>query len=62
MKVLGIMGSPRFGGNSDILLDQALAGARSAGAAEIPTCTQPILSSIALIILLTLPNSAGSER
>jgi multimeric flavodoxin WrbA len=32
MKVLGIMGSPRIGGNSDILLDQALAGAREAGA------------------------------
>jgi multimeric flavodoxin WrbA len=32
MKVLGIMGSPRIGGNSDILLDQALAGAKSAGA------------------------------
>lgn len=32
MKVLGIMGSPRIGGNSDILLDQALAGAKKAGA------------------------------
>lgn len=32
MKVLGILGSPRVGGNSDILLDQALAGAREAGA------------------------------
>jgi len=32
MKVLGIMGSPRIGGNSDILLDEALAGARKAGA------------------------------
>ncbi len=32
MKVLGIMGSPRIGGNSDILLDQALAGAQEAGA------------------------------
>jgi len=32
MKVLGILGSPRVGGNSDILLDQALAGARDAGA------------------------------
>jgi multimeric flavodoxin WrbA len=32
MKVLGILGSPRIGGNSDILLDQALAGARDAGA------------------------------
>jgi multimeric flavodoxin WrbA len=31
MKVLGIMGSPRVGGNSDILLDQALSGARDAG-------------------------------
>jgi len=32
MKVLGIMGSPRIGGNSDLLLDRALAGAREAGA------------------------------
>lgn len=32
MKVLGIMGSPRIGGNSDILLDQALGGAKGAGA------------------------------
>lgn len=32
MKVLGILGSPRVGGNSDILLEQALAGAQDAGA------------------------------
>jgi multimeric flavodoxin WrbA len=32
MKVLGIMGSPRIGGNSDILLDEVLAGAKEAGA------------------------------
>ncbi|NWF55178.1 MAG: flavodoxin family protein [Syntrophaceae bacterium] len=32
MKVLGILGSPRVGGNSDLLLDQALAGASDAGA------------------------------
>jgi len=32
MKVLGILGSPRIGGNSDILLDEALAGARETGA------------------------------
>jgi multimeric flavodoxin WrbA len=32
MKVLGIYGSPRKGGNSDLLLDQALEGARAAGA------------------------------
>ena len=32
MKALGILGSPRVGGNSDILLDQALAGAKEAGA------------------------------
>jgi multimeric flavodoxin WrbA len=32
MKVLGILGSPRVGGNSDLLLDQAMAGARDAGA------------------------------
>ena len=32
MKIFGIMGSPRLGGNSDILLDQALTGAQSAGA------------------------------
>jgi multimeric flavodoxin WrbA len=32
MKVVGIYGSPRKGGNSDQLLDKALEGARSAGA------------------------------
>ena len=32
MRVLGILGSPRVGGNSDILLDQALTGAKEAGA------------------------------
>lgn len=32
MKVLGIMGSPRIGGNSDVLLSQALAGAKAADA------------------------------
>jgi multimeric flavodoxin WrbA len=32
MKVLGIYGSPRKGGNSDRLLDRALEGAQSAGA------------------------------
>lgn len=32
MNVLGIMGSPRVGGNSDVLLDDALAGAEKTGA------------------------------
>ena len=32
MKVLGIAGSPRRGGNTDTILEQALEGARSAGA------------------------------
>ncbi len=32
-KVLGIGGSPRKGGNSDILLQHFLTGARAAGAA-----------------------------
>ena len=32
MNILGIYGSPRKGGNSDILLDQAMAGAQEAGA------------------------------
>jgi len=32
MKVLGILGSPRLNGNSDILLGEALAGARDGGA------------------------------
>jgi multimeric flavodoxin WrbA len=36
MKILGIYGSPRRGGNTDILLDKALEGARSAGA-EVKT-------------------------
>jgi len=32
MKILGIMGSPRSGGNTDLLLDEALKGAQSRGA------------------------------
>jgi multimeric flavodoxin WrbA len=32
LKILGIMGSPRIGGNTDLLLDAALSGARSEGA------------------------------
>jgi multimeric flavodoxin WrbA len=32
MKVLGIVGSPRRGDNTDILLEQEIAGAKSAGA------------------------------
>jgi multimeric flavodoxin WrbA len=32
LKVLGIMGSPRTGGNTDLLLDEALQGATDAGA------------------------------
>jgi multimeric flavodoxin WrbA len=32
MKILGIMGSPRLGGNTDLLLDAALNGAQSQGA------------------------------
>lgn len=32
MKVLGIAGSPRRGGNTDLLLEQAIAGAGNAGA------------------------------
>ena len=32
MKVLGINGSPRIGGNTDILLDKVLEGAESRGA------------------------------
>ena len=32
MKILGINGSPRIGGNTDILLDKVLEGARSKGA------------------------------
>lgn len=32
MKILGVMGSPRIGGNTDVLIDRALEGARAAGA------------------------------
>jgi len=32
MKLLGILGSPRVGGNSDVLLSRAPAGAKEAGA------------------------------
>ena len=31
MRVLGIMGSPRVGGNTDLLLDEAMKGAQSQG-------------------------------
>ena len=31
MKVLGILGSPRRGGNTEILLDETLRGARDRG-------------------------------
>ncbi|MFC1717002.1 flavodoxin family protein [Candidatus Poribacteria bacterium] len=36
MKVVGIYGSPRKGGNTDISLDKVLEGARSAGAEVTP--------------------------
>ncbi len=44
MKVLGVLGSPRIRGNSDILLDMALAGSRDAGAAaeKIVLCRKKI--------------------
>jgi multimeric flavodoxin WrbA len=32
LRILGVMGSPRIGGNTDLLLDAALSGARSQGA------------------------------
>ena len=32
MHILGIVGSPRIGGNTDILVDEVLAGAKEAGA------------------------------
>jgi len=32
VKILGVMGSPRIGGNTDVLMDRALAGAKDAGA------------------------------
>jgi multimeric flavodoxin WrbA len=32
LRVLGIMGSPRVGGNTDLLLDEAIKGAQSQGA------------------------------
>ena len=36
MKAVGIYGSPRKGGNTDILLDKVLEGTRSVGAEAIP--------------------------
>ena len=44
MRVLGIYGSPRIGGNSHILLDEVLRGAKSVGAD-----VESILSSIPII-------------
>ncbi len=42
MNVLGIYGSPRKGGNSDLLLDRALEGARSAGVETISICARDL--------------------
>ena len=44
MKVLGISGSPRLGGNTDILLDEVLKGAKGRGAetSTIYICEQDI--------------------
>ena len=36
-KVIGIVASPRHGGNTDLLIDAVLAGARAAGAASEKT-------------------------
>jgi multimeric flavodoxin WrbA len=49
MKVLGILGSPRIGGNSDVLLDRALAGAAAAGAEveKIILCKKKISGCLA---------------
>ena len=49
MKVLGILGSPRAGGNSDVLLDEALAGAKEAGAKveKIVLCRKKISGCLA---------------
>ncbi|MBM3501674.1 MAG: flavodoxin family protein [Armatimonadetes bacterium] len=44
MKVLGLMGSPRLRGNSDLLLDAALAGAEAQGA----ECRKVLLSKLDL--------------
>ena len=32
MKILGVVGSPRLGGNTEVLVDEVLAGAKEAGA------------------------------
>lgn len=42
MKVLGIYGSPREGGNSDRLLNEALKGAESAGADVSSICSRDL--------------------
>lgn len=44
MNVLGIMGSPRIGGNSDLLLDAALRGAADLGA----DCQKVVLQTLNL--------------
>jgi multimeric flavodoxin WrbA len=38
VKILGISGSPRRGGNTDVILDSFLAGARQAGAETVKVC------------------------
>lgn len=49
MYVLGVMGSPRIGGNSDILLDSALSGASDEGAEveKIILCKERISGCLA---------------
>jgi multimeric flavodoxin WrbA len=42
MKVLGIYGSPRKGGNTDQLLDKVLEGAKSAGAEISSVCARDL--------------------
>ena len=45
IKILGVSGSPRKGGNTDILLDNFLKGAESAGA-EIPDQVGKVIESL----------------
>ena len=70
MKVLGISGSPRIGGNTDVLLDKALEGARSKGAETekinslcnysfIPADSNKTISALFLKICLNLSYTRG---
>ncbi len=56
MNILGINGSPRKGGNTDILLDRALEGARNKGAKTEKIFLITLSQSLRIYLLLSMLN------